>query len=359
MRIPEENLPNLANHQFKSSEYSLLDLFLNKFIWEPFASVFPSWLAPNLVTVVGLVFMMASYLIMLPFDETFRVPVPAELLFAAAFCQFMFQTLDACDGKHARRLGQASPLGMLMDQGCDSISCTFIILSIVQAMNLGINQESLFLFVTVYTVFYLTHWEEYHTHYLRTNMLNWGATEGQWTNILLLIITGLYSPSLWQVKYYDYSLSTLLIYSHCAWGILTSVFILANTLTKSPGLLPIFRLLPILTQNISLYYWFRTDLINSFAPAILITHGLIYAEICSKLIISSSAQMSFRWFHLNAFIELALVLELTYIKTLPPVTSLFIFVLITVSRYSSFVCSIVLQLANYLNIPVFKVKTTN
>ena len=359
MCIPDENLPNLANHQFKSTGYSLLDLFLNKFIWEPLISLFPRWLAPNLITVVGLVFMMASYLIMLPIDETFKVPIPAELLFAAAFCQFMYQTLDACDGKQARRLGLASPLGMLMDHGCDSISCTFIILSIVQAMNMGINQDSLFLFVTVYTGFYLTHWEEYHTHYHRTHMFNWGVTEGQWTNITLLILTGLYTPSIWQLEVYQYTLSRILIYANCAWGILISVMIIGNTLYKSSGLLPVFRLLPVLIQNISLYYWFQTDLIASFAPAIIITHGLIYAEICSKLIICSTAEMSFRWFHLNAFIELALVLELNYIKILPPVTSLFIFVLVMVSWYSSFVCSVVLQLANYLKISVFKVKTSS
>jgi ethanolaminephosphotransferase len=325
MHIPEENLPNLANHQFKSTGYSLLDSFLNKFIWEPLVSLFPRWLAPNLVTVVGLIFMMASYLIMLGVDDTFKISIPAEMLFAAAFCQFMYQTLDACDGKQARRLGLASPLGMLMDHGCDSISCTFIILSIVQAMNMGINNDSLFLFMTVYTGFYLTHWEEYHTHYHRTHMFNWGVTEGQWTNITLLILTGLYSPSIWQQIFYEYTLRSILVYANCAWGIFVSVMIIGNTLSKSSGLLPIFRLVPLIVQNISLYYWFQTSLITNFAPAIIITHGLIYAEICSKLIICSTAKMSFRWVHLNTFLELALVLELTYVKFLPPTTSLFIF----------------------------------
>lgn len=359
MFIPDDHLPNLANHQFKSTGYSLLDLFLNKFIWEPFVKVFPRWLAPNLITVVGLVFMLGSYLIMLPYDDSFKRQIPAEFLFAAAFCQFMYQTLDACDGKQARKLGLASPLGMLMDHGCDSISCTFIILSIVQAMGMGINENSLLLFIAVYTGFFLTHWEEYHTHYHRTHMFNWGVTEGQWTNITLLILTGVYTSEIWHTQYFGINLYAILVYANSAWGIFVSIMIVINTLSKSSGLLPLFRLFPLIIQNISLYYWFQSPLMATFAPAIIITHGLIYAEICSKLIICSTAKMSFRWFHLNAFLELVLVLEFTYVKLLPPATSFYVFVLITVSWYSSFVCSVVIQLANYLNISVFKVKASN
>ena len=38
---------------------------------------------------------------------------------------FVNQTLDAMDGKHARNTKRASPLGQLMDHGCDAVS-TFI-----------------------------------------------------------------------------------------------------------------------------------------------------------------------------------------------------------------------------------------
>lgn len=35
---------------------------------------------------------------------------------------FVYQALDATDGKQARRTGSASPLGELFDHGCDSLS---------------------------------------------------------------------------------------------------------------------------------------------------------------------------------------------------------------------------------------------
>lgn len=42
-----------------------------------------------------------------------------------------YQTMDAIDGKQARRTGSAGPLGQLFDHGCDSISTTFICMSIM------------------------------------------------------------------------------------------------------------------------------------------------------------------------------------------------------------------------------------
>ena len=35
---------------------------------------------------------------------------------------FLYQSLDAIDGKQARRTNSQSPLGELFDHGCDSVS---------------------------------------------------------------------------------------------------------------------------------------------------------------------------------------------------------------------------------------------
>lgn len=49
-----------------------------------------------------------------------QTPRWAALLCAAGI--FIYQTLDAIDGKQARRTNSASPLGELFDHGCDSLS---------------------------------------------------------------------------------------------------------------------------------------------------------------------------------------------------------------------------------------------
>ena len=177
--IPADKLENLAKHKYNSTGYSYLDLFLNKVIWEPLSASFPKTLAPNLITFIGLLFVFASYFIMLPYDTSFKHQSPAFILLISAFCHFMYQTLDACDGKQARRINLSSPLGMLMDHGCDSLSTTLMTLSVIQGLGFGLSTNMLVLLTSVHTVFFMAMWEEYHTHYARTHMFSWGVTEAQ------------------------------------------------------------------------------------------------------------------------------------------------------------------------------------
>jgi ethanolaminephosphotransferase len=43
---------------------------------------------------------------------------------------FLYQTLDAIDGKQARRTGSSSPLGELFDHGCDAVSTSMLVIII-------------------------------------------------------------------------------------------------------------------------------------------------------------------------------------------------------------------------------------
>lgn len=96
----------------------------------------PLWVAPNLITLVGWLFVIASYINMLFYDYTFRENIPSYCFFFAAFCSLFYSTLDAIDGKQARRTKSSSPLGQLFDHGCDSFSLTFFVLGICQAAKL-------------------------------------------------------------------------------------------------------------------------------------------------------------------------------------------------------------------------------
>lgn len=48
--------------------------------------------------------------------------IPKWASFLCGFGLFVYQSLDAIDGKQARRTGSSSPLGELFDHGCDSVS---------------------------------------------------------------------------------------------------------------------------------------------------------------------------------------------------------------------------------------------
>lgn len=49
---------------------------------------------------------------------------PRWLFFTFAIGLFVYQSLDAIDGKQARRTGTSGPLGELFDHGCDALNTT-------------------------------------------------------------------------------------------------------------------------------------------------------------------------------------------------------------------------------------------
>lgn len=353
--IPESHLSNLSKHKFNTTGYSHLDNVLNRFLWEPLVQTFPKSLAPNTVTVLGFVFMLFSYLTMLPSDHTFTIAPPVGVLIFSAFAQFMYQTLDACDGKQARRLGLSSPLGMLMDHGCDALSCTIIVLTVMQGLALGFDYEMLSLLAIAHTGFFLAQWEEYHTHYHRTHMFSWGVTEAQWTNIILLLLTANYTQKIWLTDIYGWPLRSILVYANAGWGINLSALMILNTISKTKPLEPLLRLVPMIMLDLSLYLWFINPLIKIYGPLILLMHGLLFAELNSKLIICSSAIMKFGWFHLDIAVELLFLIEDTYFKVLPSEVTFFILSMFIAYRYCSFVLTVVGQLTSYLKISVFSV----
>lgn len=74
-------------------------------------------MAPNLITLIGLVVSMCGALQYLFYDTSLTQSMPNCMYYTSAFCAFAYQTLDAIDGKQARRTGQSSPLGQLFDHG--------------------------------------------------------------------------------------------------------------------------------------------------------------------------------------------------------------------------------------------------
>ena len=117
--------------------------------WEATLKIIPIWMAPNLITFIGWLFVIASYVNMLIYDYTFQKDIPSYCFFFAALCLFIYSTLDAVDGKQARRTKSSSPLGQLFDHGCDSFSMTFFILAICQACKLPSHDVFLLFIVNI------------------------------------------------------------------------------------------------------------------------------------------------------------------------------------------------------------------
>jgi len=78
-----------------------------------------------MLTLLAIIFTASSVLIWLPQDPGFKEEFPMWTYIWGAFCIFMYQTLDAVDGKQARRTKQSGPLGQLFDHGCDAVNTFF------------------------------------------------------------------------------------------------------------------------------------------------------------------------------------------------------------------------------------------
>ena len=66
----------------------------------------PTNVAPNMLTLIGLTFNIAGFLILLSHCGLDALGhAPASVYFLNCFCLFVYQTLDCIDGKQARRLG--------------------------------------------------------------------------------------------------------------------------------------------------------------------------------------------------------------------------------------------------------------
>ena len=74
----------------------------------------------------------------------------------------MYQTLDGCDGKQARRIGFSNALGEFFDHGCDAIA-TFLYAT-AAACTPGLAEHPLLMLSLVVMVIFLCfiyHWQTY------------------------------------------------------------------------------------------------------------------------------------------------------------------------------------------------------
>ncbi|XP_044003666.1 choline/ethanolaminephosphotransferase 1-like [Aphidius gifuensis] len=114
-------LKRLSEHKYSCSSSSILDEYLQPW-WNWLVSKVPIWLAPNLITILGLIINIGTTLILVWYSPDAKIEPPRWACFLCGLGLFIYQSLDSIDGKQARRTGTSTPLGELFDHGCDSVS---------------------------------------------------------------------------------------------------------------------------------------------------------------------------------------------------------------------------------------------
>jgi ethanolaminephosphotransferase len=161
--ISEEGARNLKAYQYKGCDSSLMLKYITNPMYNRIVLWFPLWLAPNVITMAGLVCSIISYFIMMYYCPLLDGPAPRWAYLVEAAALISYQALDAMDGKQARRTGSSSALGMLFDHGCDALNTTLSSLSLCAAFQLGAGWVSFVFWLAATFVFYWATIEEFYT----------------------------------------------------------------------------------------------------------------------------------------------------------------------------------------------------
>lgn len=159
--ITEEGERAIRAFKYKGGDLS----YSYNHIWSPIADrilkiIPPTW-APNTITVAGLLIHTITTIILV-LQGPFGSDAPAWSLWLYGAGVLTYQMLDNVDGKQARKLHNSTPLGMIMDHGCDALG--LVCLSVGMGRIICLDNFDILLWVFTFGVtfgFYVSAWCQY------------------------------------------------------------------------------------------------------------------------------------------------------------------------------------------------------
>lgn len=175
--LQDRSLANLRKYKYRSTDTSPTSKYILNPFWTWSATFMPRWLAPNVITLIGISAIFLCNFIVIFWCSDFRSALsrPVYLFFAVSL--FFYQTMDNIDGKQARATGTSSPLGELFDHGIDSLNCVLGAIVLCASLTTGSTPMAAVSIVAPMIGMYFSTWETYYTHTLYLGFVN-APTEG-------------------------------------------------------------------------------------------------------------------------------------------------------------------------------------
>ena len=187
--IPKERFSSIRSYKYKSSDSSISYKYFMSPLCDYLVNFFPTWLAPNVITISGF-FLNLLYFLITGYYTKFKGGfIPPWACFFSAFCYLLYMILDNIDGKQARRTKSSSPLGLLFDHGTDACTTFFITCGLGAILALETIYQYILLWIMIIVPFYLNNWEEYVTGVMSLPIIN-GINEGTFVIVFLECLTG-------------------------------------------------------------------------------------------------------------------------------------------------------------------------
>jgi phosphatidylglycerophosphate synthase len=177
--LSKKQLENIKYYKYSTNSATPVEKYFYNAVWDHIANHWlPDWLAPNLLTLLGVVLPLVMLVAVCVVNPSFNDTVPHWLLLLGFIANLWYQTIDAVDGKQARRTNNCSPLGQILDHNLDQISITAQMVSICSLLKLRNNITSIMLlapcvFSAHYSIEYRMHFTKFHAYHVS----NIGATE--------------------------------------------------------------------------------------------------------------------------------------------------------------------------------------
>ncbi|XP_066591562.1 cholinephosphotransferase 1 isoform X5 [Prorops nasuta] len=359
-------LKRLSEHKYSCMTSSLLDRFLQPW-WDWLVSKVPLWLAPNLITVLGLIVNITTTLILVYYSPDAKAEPPRWACFLCALGLFIYQSLDAIDGKQARRTGTSTPLGELFDHGCDSISTVFVALSACIAVQLGFYPTWMFFqCFCAMTLFYCAHWQTYVSGSLRFGKVD--VTEAQFTIIIIHLISAIFGPQIWMMELPYTSTEVKVFPLWAAVGIAISLayssisIILAGGVGKNgstvAGTSVLSPIIPFSLVVVPAFIIYRksTDHVYENHPALyILAFGMVASKVTNRLVVAHMTKNEMQYLDTSLIGPAMLFLNQYFnffIKEYYVLWLCFVWVTVDLLRYSAQIC---LEICEHLKIHLFRI----
>ncbi|XP_040200228.1 cholinephosphotransferase 1 [Rana temporaria] len=359
-------LKRLEEHKYSAQGRSVLEPLMQVY-WNWLVEKVPLWVAPNTITLVGLTMNVLSTLIITYYCPTATEEAPSWAFLLCAFGLFVYQSLDAIDGKQARRTNSSSPLGELFDHGCDSISIVFVAVGTVVAGRLGTLPSWMFFccFISMF-MFFCAQWQTYVSGTLRFGWID--VTELQLSVTTVFLLSAFFGTRFWDIEipWTGLPLKVLplmgivfgAIYSSSNYfrvilsgGIGKNGSTVAGTSVLSPGL----HIGLVLILGLLIYLKSTTNLFHNHPCLYTLTFGFVSAKITIKLVLAYMTK-SEMYIQDSAFIGPGLLFLNQYFNSfIDEYIVLWLALVISLFELTRYCIGVCLQISTHLQISVFRI----
>lgn len=339
-------------YTYNATAGSFLELlFLQKF-WIKLSHYVPSHITPCVLTCLGLGINLGSCLTLLYYSPDAKAEAPSWVYVLCAVGVFLYQTLDALDGKQAMKV-QDTQIEEVYDHGCDAISTVFVCLTASAACQFCTLPLFMFLFFIVSMfVFYTAHWQDHVTHVMIFGKFD--VSEVQFTVIFIHLLTAFYGQQIWRSLIFGIELRMILGFVSLLSMIGTILcnigYVLGNKTSideyvkvpRKTGIQVWNPVVPVSILTMFAIKAFNSGLFQPNPSIFIIAFGLAYAKLTLRLVIANVtyADMDFWDGSLVAPFLLCLNTYLPSPYMLPPATALLcglVYNMMDVARYFTYV----------------------